>query len=86
MSRTSRLATALVAMATLLTTPLAGVANATVAGQDVTDAVGKRGIAWVPCEEEPTVECGTLAVPIDWSKPNGPTVELTLARRGSGPC
>ncbi|WP_433432715.1 alpha/beta fold hydrolase [Nonomuraea sp. CA-141351] len=51
----------------------------TVNGED--DAVGKRGIVWAPCEEEPTVECGTLTVPIDWSKPNGLTVDLALARR-----
>ncbi|MER6948198.1 alpha/beta fold hydrolase [Nonomuraea sp. NPDC000554] len=79
--RTSLLTAALVAMATLLTAPMAGAGNATVSGEDVTDAVGKRGITWGPCEEEPTVECGKLAVPIDWSKPNGPTVALTLARR-----
>ncbi|TLF59022.1 alpha/beta hydrolase, partial [Nonomuraea sp. KC401] len=60
---------------------MAGVGNAAVAGKGVTDAVGKRGITWKPCEEEPTVECGKLTVPIDWSKPDGPTVDLTLARR-----
>ncbi|MEO3886428.1 alpha/beta fold hydrolase [Nonomuraea sp. B5E05] len=79
--RTSLLATALVAMASLSTAPMAGVGNAAVAGEGVTDAVGKRGIAWGPCEDEPTVECGKLAVPIDWSKPDGPTVDLALARR-----
>ncbi|GII66694.1 peptidase [Sphaerisporangium krabiense] len=42
---------------------------------------GKGRITWAPCEEEPAAECGTLAVPIDWSRPNGPTVDLALARR-----
>ncbi|MFF0866585.1 alpha/beta fold hydrolase [Nonomuraea sp. NPDC003560] len=79
--RTSLLAAALMAMATLLAVPMAGTAGAAVTRQDVTDAVGKRGITWGPCEEEPTVECGTLAVPIDWSEPDGPTVDLALARR-----
>ncbi|MEV1169912.1 alpha/beta fold hydrolase [Nonomuraea sp. NPDC049784] len=79
--RTSRLAVALVAMATLVTVPLTGAANAIVTGKDVTDAVGKRGITWGPCEEEPSVECGTLAVPVDWSNPNGRTLPLALARR-----
>ncbi|MGW0811342.1 hypothetical protein [Nonomuraea sp. NPDC002799] len=65
-------------MATLLATTTGGMANATVTGED---AAGKHGVTWGPCEEEPTVECGTPAVPIDWSKPNGPTVDLTLARR-----
>ena len=78
---TSLLAGALVVMAALLTAQTGGVANARVTGEDVTYADGKRGISWGPCEEEPTVECGTLAVPIDWSKPHGPAVELTLARR-----
>ncbi|MFB4289627.1 alpha/beta fold hydrolase [Nonomuraea sp. ATR24] len=79
--RTPLLATALMMMTTLLTVPMAGTAGAAVTGQDVTDAVGKRGITWGPCEEEPTVECGTLTVPVDWSKPSGPTVKLALARR-----
>jgi pimeloyl-ACP methyl ester carboxylesterase len=38
-------------------------------------------IAWAPCEDDATAECGTLAVPIDWAKPNGPTFNLALARR-----
>ena len=67
-------------VAALLTVPMVGVSLATVTGKDV---VGKRGITWGPCEEEPSVECGRLAVPIDWSRPSGPTVELTLARRKS---
>ncbi|SEG17594.1 TAP-like protein [Nonomuraea solani] len=58
------------AMASLLTAPMAGAAGA---------AAG--GITWGPCEEDATVECGTLAVPIDWSKPDGPTLDLALARR-----
>ncbi|MGP4103824.1 alpha/beta fold hydrolase [Nonomuraea sp. KM90] len=69
-----RLASALVATAALLT----GVANAAVTEAD---AVGKGGITWGPCKEKPSIQCGTLAVPIDWSRPNGPTVTLTLARR-----
>lgn len=69
------------AVASLLTAPMTGVTNAAITGNDVTDAVGKRGIVWGPCEEEPAVECGTLAVPINWSKPNGRTVSLALARR-----
>ncbi|MFI6480228.1 alpha/beta fold hydrolase [Nonomuraea sp. NPDC050663] len=38
-------------------------------------------ITWAPCEEEPTTECGTLAVPIDWSRPDGPTIDMAVARR-----
>ncbi|WP_327090220.1 alpha/beta hydrolase [Nonomuraea sp. NBC_01738] len=72
MPRTSRLASVLVAFVTLLSAPVAGVANA---------EVSRDGIVWGPCEEEPAVECGRLAVPIDWSEPDGPTVALSLARR-----
>ncbi|MDX3100266.1 alpha/beta fold hydrolase [Nonomuraea angiospora] len=68
------LATAIMMLATVL--PLSAPQAATAA-----DDEGKRGITWGPCEEEPTVECGTLAVPIDWSKPYGATVKLALARR-----
>ncbi|MEV8630897.1 alpha/beta fold hydrolase [Streptosporangium sp. NPDC051023] len=43
--------------------------------------VAKGSVTWAPCEEEPSAECGTLAVPIDWSRPGGPTIDLALARR-----
>ncbi|NJP92462.1 alpha/beta hydrolase, partial [Nonomuraea sp. FMUSA5-5] len=79
--RTPLLAAILMMMATLLAVPMAGAAGAEADEQDVTDAVGRRGITWGPCEEEPSVECGTLAVPIDWSRPYGPTVNLAVARR-----
>ncbi|TDD02286.1 alpha/beta fold hydrolase [Nonomuraea diastatica] len=36
---------------------------------------------WAPCEEEPAAECGKLTVPIDWSAPDGPTVDIAVARR-----
>ncbi|GAA3076752.1 alpha/beta fold hydrolase [Streptosporangium carneum] len=48
---------------------------------EISADVAKGGIVWAPCEEEPSAECGTLAVPIDWSRPGGPTVDLALARR-----
>ncbi len=40
-----------------------------------------RTIDWQPCPDAPGVECGTLTVPVDWSKPAGPTIDLALARR-----
>lgn len=42
------------------------------------------GIDWRPCEEPDApadAECGTLRVPVDWSRPWGETIELALARR-----
>jgi pimeloyl-ACP methyl ester carboxylesterase len=38
-------------------------------------------ITWSPCEKSPQTQCGTLKVPIDWSKPSGPTISLAVARR-----
>ncbi|MEV4578716.1 alpha/beta hydrolase [Nonomuraea jabiensis] len=38
-------------------------------------------ISWAPCPEEPAVECGTLTVPIDWSRPSDGTFEVGVARR-----
>ncbi|WP_166427358.1 alpha/beta hydrolase [Nonomuraea mesophila] len=40
-----------------------------------------RAIAWAPCPEDTTAECGTLTVPIDWDTPDGATVDLAVARR-----
>jgi pimeloyl-ACP methyl ester carboxylesterase len=85
--RRSLLAAAFVAVAALLplATPgvAAGAAGAAgaVAEEGASTAAGKGTIAWAPCEEEPEAECGKLAVPIDWSRPYGPTVDLAIARR-----
>ena len=38
-------------------------------------------ITWSPCEKSPQTQCGTLKVPIDWSKPSGATISLAVARR-----
>ncbi|WP_433252496.1 alpha/beta hydrolase [Streptosporangium sp. CA-135522] len=42
---------------------------------------GGATITWTACPEDPTAECGTLAVPIDRADPGGSTVEVALARR-----
>jgi pimeloyl-ACP methyl ester carboxylesterase len=38
-------------------------------------------IAWRPCPEDPAVECGSVGVPVDWSRPGGPGIEIAVARR-----
>lgn len=38
----------------------------------------QSGIDWEPCGGR--VECGTLAVPLDYAKPDGRTIELSLIR------
>ncbi|RJQ68122.1 alpha/beta hydrolase [Pseudonocardiaceae bacterium YIM PH 21723] len=35
-------------------------------------------LTWTPCEKE--AECTTVTVPVDWAKPDGPTLDLTVAR------
>ncbi len=38
-------------------------------------------VNWKPCPDKPEVDCGTVTVPVDWLKPNGPTIQVALARR-----
>jgi len=38
-------------------------------------------ITWAACEKSPQTQCGTLKVPLDWSKPSGATISLAIARR-----
>ncbi|MFB4280925.1 alpha/beta fold hydrolase [Nonomuraea sp. MTCD27] len=68
------LAAALLALATALPISAANAATGT-----TTEST--ESIAWAPCEEEPSAECGKLTVPIDWSKPDGPKVDIAVARR-----
>jgi pimeloyl-ACP methyl ester carboxylesterase len=63
-----------------------GVAAALVIGAALPASAAPDGrpaqtIAWAPCADDPTADCGTLSVPIDWSKPNGAKFDLALARR-----
>jgi pimeloyl-ACP methyl ester carboxylesterase len=37
-------------------------------------------IAWAPCPDDPDGECGTLRVPLDWTKPRGHGIDLAVAR------
>lgn len=41
------------------------------------------GIAWQPCAEDRTAECGTLSLPVDWDRPDGDRFTLHLARRAA---
>ncbi|GAA2805312.1 alpha/beta hydrolase [Crossiella cryophila] len=41
-------------------------------------------INWQPCAEKPEAECGTVEVPVDWSKPNGATIQMAVVRRKAG--
>jgi pimeloyl-ACP methyl ester carboxylesterase len=38
-------------------------------------------ITWTTCAEDAKVQCGTMKVPADWSRPAGPTASIAVARR-----
>jgi len=37
-------------------------------------------LTWRACKDAPGVQCATLRVPLDWSRPSGPQVSLALTR------
>ncbi|MBL7257492.1 alpha/beta hydrolase [Paractinoplanes lichenicola] len=43
----------------------------------------KPHIIWTACGDDKAVQCGKLRLPVDWSKPDGPTFELAVARRAA---
>ncbi|MEV4315748.1 alpha/beta fold hydrolase [Actinocrispum sp. NPDC049592] len=45
------------------------------------DAVPVGSIDWKPCPEDPTGECGSLKLPIDYANPAGEKFDLAVARR-----
>jgi pimeloyl-ACP methyl ester carboxylesterase len=61
------------------------------AGAGVSDAAASTGwrapkLAWKPCSGAQPIECSTLSVPLDWSRPRGAEISLALARlRATGP-
>jgi pimeloyl-ACP methyl ester carboxylesterase len=59
------------------TPPPADVTEAPESG--LSDFYSQR-IDWEPCETNPDQDCGTLAVPIDYSDPGGDTIDLALLR------
>ncbi|MFI8201470.1 alpha/beta hydrolase [Streptomyces sp. NPDC085937] len=89
--RTAAVLLAAGAAGSLLLTPLAAApAGArTPAGEARGTAVAaaraaEAGIDFGPCAEEqglpPTVECGTLRVPLDYARPDGEQIRLTVSR------
>jgi pimeloyl-ACP methyl ester carboxylesterase len=50
-------------------------------GTEPAAAVSGGPIKWKPCPGVPAADCGTVNVPIDWSKPHGATIDLAVARR-----
>jgi pimeloyl-ACP methyl ester carboxylesterase len=77
-NRTGRRVTVAFAGAVTLVSLLPGAA---VAAPTPDGAGAVPPIAWAPCADAPDVDCGTVTVPIDWSRKNGPTIQIALARR-----
>ena len=44
-------------------------------------AVAAEEPSWRPCTENTAVACTSIAVPVDWSKPDGDRLDLAVARR-----
>ncbi|RJL36141.1 alpha/beta hydrolase [Bailinhaonella thermotolerans] len=70
--------------AALLTPPAAAAARDPAPGRaqaaQATTPGKAPAIAWAPCPQDPSADCGTLTVPVDRSRPGGPTTDLALAR------
>ena len=47
------------------------------AGESSVSAASDASIDWEACGQN---ECGTLSVPLDYAKPDGATIELSLVR------
>ncbi len=62
-------------------TPVAAAADSTI---DATTAASERyrpnRIDFVPCEDNPAAECGTLTLPVDYDDPHGETFDMAVAR------
>ncbi|RJQ68124.1 alpha/beta fold hydrolase [Pseudonocardiaceae bacterium YIM PH 21723] len=42
-------------------------------------------LTWKPCSTGSKAECATLTVPVDWTKPDGPAIDLEISRRTADP-
>ncbi|MBW4716671.1 alpha/beta hydrolase [Saccharothrix obliqua] len=56
-------------------------ASAEPGGTAEAEAFTAAPIDWRPCPELADVECGTVNLPVDWSKPRGARFDLAVARR-----
>ncbi|WP_166677719.1 alpha/beta hydrolase [Amycolatopsis arida] len=46
-------------------------------------AAAPPSVHWGPCADNASVECGSVAVPVDWAAPDGPAIDLAVARRAA---
>ncbi|MFI9757279.1 alpha/beta fold hydrolase [Streptomyces sp. NPDC051963] len=46
-----------------------------------TNMQAQERIDWKPCPQDPSAECGTLRLPVDWARPSAEQFDLAVARR-----
>jgi pimeloyl-ACP methyl ester carboxylesterase len=51
-----------------------------VGGGTAATAGPSAGVHWEPCPQDPTAQCGTVSVPVDWARPGGARIDLALVR------
>jgi pimeloyl-ACP methyl ester carboxylesterase len=76
-SRKTRLFTSAVLAAALT----AGYVPAAYAGAAGAAPPPRFSVDWAACATAPTKQCGTMQVPVDWSKPHGEQITVAVARR-----
>lgn len=53
---------------------------------DMSSGAAYAGVRWSPCAQQPTIECGTLNVPVDYRTPQAQRFEVAVVRaRATGP-
>ena len=68
-------------IAGMLLTAVPSSAASAPAGASEVDANSAYTIDWSDCPGTTRVQCGTLRVPVDWSKPAGRRIDVAVARR-----
>ncbi|WP_327639284.1 alpha/beta hydrolase [Kribbella sp. NBC_00482] len=61
-------------------TVTAVVASMVFAAVPASTATATTGLQWKPCQAGAVEQCAELRVPLDWSKPSGPTTKLFVAK------
>ncbi|MBB5080107.1 alpha/beta fold hydrolase [Nonomuraea endophytica] len=67
--------------ALVLLTPLVAVAACGTVATTAKPKPSAPAAAWRPCPGGEGVECADVKVPLDWSEPGGPAIEIAVARR-----
>ncbi len=59
------------------------VAGLVLTGANAVTADATPRLDWGPCPENAEVECASVTVPIDWSRPSKGTIDMAVARRAA---